>query len=223
MEESMIKNLITIFFVILAVFSFYRGYVKGMIKMIISFASVIIAVILTRIFTPMVAETIKNVTNIESTLTSNIYKMMINTNLYDKVNIPWVKDALDTGNLEESIKNTLCTGIANAIINLVCGIAVFIVVLIVIKLIINILDVVNFIPVVGQLNKIFGGVLGVFETILILWLVFAILKVLGNIPEIKVIDDNISSAYIVGTLYNNNLVYNLFTKLLASGTITPGS
>ena len=222
MQEEMVKNLITIFFLVLAVFSFYRGYAKGMIKMVISFASVIIAVILTRIFTPMVADAIKNTTNIESTLTSNIYKMMIKTNLYDKVNIPWLKGSLDTGNIEGYIKNTLCTSIANAIINLICGIVVFIIILIIVKLIINILDVVNLIPVVGKLNKILGGVLGVLELVLLLWLVFSILRALSTIPEVKVINESISSSFIVGALYNNNLIYNLFLNLLVSGAAASG-
>lgn len=220
MQEMIAKNLITVLFFVLLIFSFFSGYSKGLIKMIVSFGSIIIAVIVTRMITPIAADAVKNATNIESTLTSKIYEVMIKTNLYDNINIPWVKEAIDTGNLEESLKNNLCTGLANAIINLLCGIAVFIVVLIIIRLIIKILDVVNYVPIVGKLNKILGGVLGMLETIVVISIIFAILKALNNIPQIKIIDDCISSSYIVGALYNDNIIYNFFMNLLISKTGT---
>ena len=215
MQELVVKNLITVLFLILIAFSFFSGYSRGLIKMIVSFGSIIISVVVTRMLTPIAASTLKNVTNIESTLTSKIYEAMIKTNLYDSINIPWVKNAIDTGNLEGSLKDNLCTGIANAIINLMCGIAVFIAVLIIVRIIIKILDVVNYVPIVGKLNKILGGVLGVLETIVIISIIFAILKALNNVPQIKIINDSISSSYIVGSLYNNNFIYNFFYNLLS--------
>ena len=216
MQELIAKNLITILFFIFIIFSFFSGYSKGLIRMIVSFGSIIIAVVVTRMLTPIAADTVKNMTNIESTLTSKIYEVMIKTNFYDNINIPWVKNAIDTGNLEESLKNNLCTGIANAIINLACGIVVFIIIIILVRLIIRILDVVNYVPVVGQLNKLLGGVLGVLETLVVTSIIFAILKALSNIPQVRIIDECISSSYIVGSLYNNNIIYNFFINLLAS-------
>ena len=112
----------------------------------------------------------------------------------------------------------MCTNIANAIINLLCGIAVFVVTLILIKLILKVLDVVDFIPVVGQLNKLLGGVFGVIEVILIAWIVFTILRALENVPQIKIIVDNIKSSAVVGYLYENNFVYGFFTNLFSAIT-----
>ena len=66
------------------------------------------------------------------------------------------------------------TNIANGIINLMCGIAVFITVLVLVKLILKILDIVDYIPVVGQLNKMLGGVVGIAEFIMILWIFFTV-------------------------------------------------
>lgn len=213
MQDFFLKNLISILFVVLVAFNFVSGFAKGFIKMVISLGSFILSIILTRIFTPVVAESVKNITNIESTLTSAIYEALIKTNAYDKINIPWIKSAIDTGNIQESLKNNLCNGIANGIINLLSGIVVFILALILLKLLIKCLDVVNYIPLVGQLNKILGGVLGIIETILLFCVIFAVLKAFNNVPQIKVLTDNIESSFLVGTLYSNNIVYDFFANL----------
>ena len=94
------------------------------------------------------------------------------------------------------------------------------VVIILLKLLIKFLDVVNYIPFIGQLNKILGGVLGALETILLFWVIFAILKAFSGVPQVKVLTDNIESSFLVGALYNNNLVYNFFANLFSNSSKT---
>lgn len=213
MQELILKNLITILFVIFIVFSFMSGFAKGFLKMVISFGSLIVSIILTRMLTPTAAETIKNITNIESSLTSAIYGALTKSNIYDKIDLPFMKNVIDTGNIEEILRDNLCNGMANAIINLLCGIVLFIAIFIALKLAVKALDIVNYIPLVGQLNKILGGVLGVVETIFILWIIFALFRVFEGVPQIKILVDNINSSFLVGSLYQNNFVYDFFANL----------
>ena len=218
MQELILKNLITIIFILLLIYGFAKGFAVGFLKKVLSLGSIIVAVIATRFFTPVVANFVKDVTNIESTLTSIIFDSIIKNNFYDQINIPWLSDSIDTGNIQESIRNGLCTNIANAIINLICGIAVFIIVIILIKIVIKILDIVDYIPVVGQLNKILGGVFGILEIIVIVCIAFTILKAIENIPQIKIVTDNIKASPIVSGLYNNNFIFNFFANLFSAFT-----
>lgn len=216
MQEFILKNLITIIFILFLVYGFIKGFAVGFLKKVLSFGSIIVTIIATRFFTPMVSNFVKDVTNIESTLTALIYDSIIKNNFYDQINIPWLNGSVDTGNIQESIRSGICTNIANAIINLVCGIIVFIVVLILIKIVLKILDIVDFIPVVGQLNKILGGAFGIFEMILIVWIVFTIFKALENVPQIKILTDNIKGSALVGYFYNNNFIFNFFANLFSA-------
>ena len=216
MQEFILKNLITIIFILFLVYGFIKGFAVGFLKKVLSFGSIIVTIIATRFFTPMVSNFVKDVTNIESTLTALIYDSIIKNNFYDQINIPWLNGSVDTGNIQESIRSGICTNIANAIINLVCGIIVFIVVLILIKIVLKVLDIVDFIPVVGQLNKILGGAFGIFEMILIVWIVFTIFKALENVPQIKILTDNIKGSALVGYFYNNNFIFNFFANLFSA-------
>lgn len=218
MQEFILKNLITIIFVLLLVYSYIKGFSVGFLKKILSFGSIIVAIIVTRFFTPTVANFLKDMTNIESTLTASIYDAIIKNDFYDQINIPWLQDTIDTGSIQESIKNGLCTNIANSIINLVCGIAVFVVAIILVRILLKVLDVVDFIPVVGQFNKLLGGVFGICEMILVVWIVFMVLKALENIPQVKVLTDNIKSSFLAGYFYNNNLLYSFFASVFSAFT-----
>lgn len=221
MQEFILKNLITIIFIILLVLGFLKGFGEGLIRKVLSFATLIITIILTRTLTPIAASTIKDVTNIESTLTAMIYDLLVKSTSYDSLNIPFLKNSIDTSNIESSIRDGLCTNIANALINLMCGIAIFIILLILIRLIIKVLDVVDYIPIVGQLNKLLGGTLGVLEIILIVSIIFTVLKVLEGNPQVKVLTDNIKDSALVGSIYEHNIVYNFFARLFSS--ITPNA
>lgn len=219
MQQLILENLITIIFLVFAIYGFIKGFSEGLLKTLLSFGSIIITIIATKQLTPMLSNIVKDATNIESSLTSIIYDAFIKSNVYDSINIPpFIKSAIDTGNIEATIRDGLCTNIANAIINLVCGIVIFIVVMIVLKIILKILDVVDYIPLISQFNRLLGGVLGVMRVLLIVSILFTILRIFENTPQVKTITDNIKSSFITGYIYNNNVVYDFFSNLFTTFT-----
>ena len=216
MQEFIVKNLITVVFFLFLIYGFIKGFASGFIKKVLSLASIIITIFATRALTPMAASFIKDVTNLESSLTTIIYDALIKSNAYNSIDIPWLNTYIDTSNIEATIRDGLCTNLANTIINLICGIVIFIIVLILIKLIIKILDIVDYIPLVSQLNKILGGVLGVIEVMLIIYIAFTILRFFEAIPQVNVAVANIRASAFVGSLYDNNLIYNFFTNAFSA-------
>lgn len=212
MQEFILKNFISIIFIGLFVYGFIKGFGDGFLKKVLSFGSLIATIIATKVFTPGVAEMIKDVTNIESTLSDIIFRAFIESSNYDKLNLNGLEKIFGTGDISENIKNNLCVNIANVIINLICGILVFVAALFIIKLILKILDIVDYIPVIGQLNKILGGVLGILEIIVIAWVVFVILRVLENVPQVSAIVEAIKNSSIAKVIYENNLVYNFMSN-----------
>lgn len=216
MQEFILKNLITIVFLLLCVYNFIKGFEVGFIKKVISVGSIIISIVTTKIFTPIVAGFVKDITNIEATLSDIIYKTFIETKVYDKLNLNSISKIFNTGNLGNTIKNNLCNGIANVLINFLCGVIVFIASIILIRILLKILDAVNLIPFVGNLNRLLGGLLGILEIIIIVWLSFIVLEVFSTFPQVNIIIQNIKKSFIVGTLYNNNLLLNFFLNLFTN-------
>lgn len=240
MQEFILKNLITILFIIFLVYGFVRGFSQGFAKRLLSIGSIIVAIIATKFLTPIVAGIVKDATSIESSLTDMFYNIVANTGYFDSLNlqvgganlnssngsimdfisknIGGLSIGLNTEEILQSIKDTICVGIANAIINLVCGIVVFIAMLIVIKILVHALGIIDYIPILGQINKFLGGVLGVVEVIIAVWIILTIVRVLETVPQIGVLAKNINESFIIGYFYKNNLIYSFLSNLFLAIT-----
>ena len=188
----------------------------GFLKKLLSFGTIIVAVICTKVFTPEVVNMVKDYTNIQSTLSESFYKMFNETSILDKMDLSMIQNMLDVENMNQSIKDYIVNNLSDMILNVLCGIGVFILTIILFKLIIKILDFVDIIPIVGQLNKILGAVLGLFESLLIVSIVFALLKVLSQLPPVaELITNNIENTFLLSYLYNNNIIFTIFNSLVS--------
>ena len=244
-----IEYLPTIIFLIFAASSFFAGFRSGFLKKVMSFASFIIAIILTRIFTPTLSSIVNGATHINKTISEAIYNAINSSDIINQIknipnladlsnmgelpdlssipelanipnlpnlnDIPWLKNGIDFSDIENSL-DSISLNISNSIVSIVCGIILFVILFIIIRMIARTLESANRIPVIGGVNKIFGGILGILETIVLFWVVFAVFRVLENIPDIAKLLTYIKNAPIVSSLYENNLIYNFFGGLLTS-------
>ena len=212
MQEFILENLLTLLVVIYLLYGLIKGFKLGFLKLVLSLGSLIVAIFLTRTFTPVVTATVKDVTNIESTLTEQIYNAFIKTNTFDSFNLN-LFNIQNTGELNETIKNTICSNYANIVINILSGVGVFIVILIVLKIAIRVLDIVDYIPMVGQINKLLGAFAGVFQSLIIIWIILVIVRVFENMPQVQNIIKNIQKSSLLWNIYTNNVVYDFLANL----------
>lgn len=213
MRGFILDNLIFIIIAIFFVLSFIKGYEKGFIRKVVSIATIIVTIIVTKTFTPTVVETLKDMTNIEATVNDRIYEALIKTNVFDKLNLGVLQGFFGTGDMQDMVRNKIAAELTSVALNFMCGVCLFIFTFLVIKIIIRLLDFIDYIPVIGEINKLLGGVSGVVEALLVVWLVFSVIRVFENVPSIKSVVDNIDGNPVVNMIYNNNLIYNFFSSL----------
>ena len=217
--NNIISHLITIFVILFFVFSIRRGYQLGFFKKVLSIASLIIAIVLTKNLTPTVVLLIKDYTNIKSTISSALYNVFKNSNSFDSISIEGIQNIFNLGNMNESIQDFISNTVTEGILTIFCGIITFISLMILLKIIFRLLDFIDFVPVIGQLNKVLGGGLGMIEAIFLLWIAFSIIKVLTIIPQVKIVEDYINNSIITTSIYNNNAIYNFFANLFSGQSI----
>lgn len=218
MREFLLNNLIFILVVLFLVFGFLRGRELGLVKKIMSIGMLIATIIITRVFTPYVVNIVKDFTNIEATISDMIYEAFNKTDFFDsKLNIGILGKIAGTENLMENMKNTVATSVAGIIINIMCGVAVFLLTLILLKILFRVLDVIDYIPVVGEINKLLGGAFGLFESLIVIWLVFAVIRAFdNNIPAVHDIVEKINNNFLIKFLYEHNSVYNFFASFFGA-------
>ena len=202
--NSIVNLLITILTILFFVFSIRKGYQMGFFKKLLSIASLIIAIILTKALYINVANVTNDYTNIIPNISSALKNAFNNSSSFD--------------NMNESINNISDT-LAKGIWEVVCGIITFIAVMLLLKIIIRLLDFIDFVPVIGKLNKILGGALGIVEAFFILWILFLIIRMLTIVPQFKIVEDYINNSFITSSVYNNNFIYNFFVNLFKGSSV----
>lgn len=190
----------------------------GFFKKLLSIASLIIAIILTKALYINVANVTNDYTNIIPNISSALKNAFNNSSSFDNIPIDGAKDIFNFFNMNESINNISDT-LAKGIWEVVCGIITFIAVMLLLKIIIRLLDFIDFVPVIGKLNKILGGALGIVEAFFVLWILFLIIRMLTIVPQFKIVEDYINNSFITSSVYNNNFIYNFFVNLFKGSSV----
>ncbi|GMQ59511.1 hypothetical protein AN1V17_39080 [Vallitalea sediminicola] len=214
------------------------SYQRGLIKTLFSFVSLIISVVLTMYIYPHVSEflikntgvfgSIKNsiigLFNLNSA-TENVTSTGDQINFINQLNLPeQFKHILVTNNNSEvynllnvnSIGDYIGGLIATLIINIISFLGVFIIVTILVKVIINLLDLVTKLPVLNQINKIGGLVLGAIKGVIIVWILFLVISLMSTNPNLNNVFDTLKVSEVARYLYDNNFLMKLVTDITKS-------
>lgn len=107
--------------------------------------------------------------------------------------------------------------LAKIIINIVAFLCAFIVITIVIRAIVFALDVVSNLPVLGWVNRLAGGLIGMVGALVIVWTIFVIITLLYTTSIGKEMYDMIQTDATLQTIYEYNPIMKL--ALLGTGNI----
>lgn len=213
---------------------------RGLILTVFSFCSLIVSIVLSYLFYPTISNFLMNNTGLFDTIKLKIMNSLELENVAQSVvdrqgqieminglqvppilknmlisnNNPEVYNLLEAGGIAEYIGGLLATVVINAI----SFIILFIGISIVLKIFAGVLDLITKLPVIHQLNKMGGLILGSMLGILIVWIVCVgmsvIIGVQGDSELLQIID----SSPVVSFFYENNLLIWFITDM--SKTLT---
>lgn len=195
----------------------YMGYRKGLIKVAISFLSVIIAVLIALILYKPVANQIMVSTELDEKISDSIYKQIENIdfeNMNDEdknsgimqVAGRYIQDAVKQST--QSAARYIADSLTVTIVEGLTFIGL-IIVLRILLLALNLLaNVVGNIPIIKQFNKSGGTIYGIVEGFLIVNVILAIMYILNPIYANGDIAKNIEKSYLGKAIYENNFIVN---------------
>lgn len=142
--------------------------------------------------------------------------------LYNSIQLPsMVKQQItktQNGELTSGAVNILSEQLAAAITNMVLHVVVFILLFLIInailRLIINLLDVVSRLPVINLINRTGGGILGLAEGILILWVVLLIVDLVASSGQNVALLQTIKENQILNWIYEKNILTSLLRSMM---------
>lgn len=190
-----------VIFVLLVISSFVEGSAKGLISQVVSIFSLVISAALSKMYGAAVSKVLKNYFVNILLQSMDIVKKSLTNILSKNLNLPVANNLIEDG------MNTATDALANSVSNMLGYVIVFVVSMIIIGIVANMFVGLNAIPIIGSLNKLLGGALGIIKALILVEIVFFIMEQASFIPTVNVAISYIRANAILNKLWTNNFVY----------------
>lgn len=213
---------IDILIILIMVLFIYMGYRKGLIKVALSFVSVIVSILIALVIYKPVANQIMLNTQIDEKISETIYAQIENIdfeNISDEekqengilgITEKYINEALK--NQTENIGKYISDNLSITIVELITFI-ILIIGLRILLLALNLLgNVIGNLPIIKQFNKSGGIIYGIIEGFFIINLILALLYVINPIYANGEIEKNIAKSNLGKMIYENNFIINTIIK-----------
>lgn len=197
-----------IILIALIAFGASRGYKRGLVGVVVGFASLILSIILAFAFQSIVAEALYNSgigDSLKEVVQENIQTMLDNG---ENVEDSFYGNILNSTITEDKVQQ------AGEIVTMfvmkgVSFILIFLAVRLICYILQMILNIVFNLPILSSINQIGGIAVGVLSTLIKVWILLAILSFITPLPMFNGIAEYIDNTFLVKLLYNNNLLVTI--------------
>lgn len=204
-----ILDLVVIGLIILGALS---GHKKGLIGIVVSFISLILALVLAFALQSTVADLLYDSgvgESVNSIVEDNIQQMIedgknVEDSFYGSI-ISNVTTSEQISQASETVTRFIMKGVS--------FIAIFLVVKLICYILQMVLNLVFNLPILSSINSIGGTAVGALSVVLKIWILLAILSFLAPLPMFSSIEEYINQTIIIKLLYN----YNFIVGIIKSG------
>lgn len=227
-------NILSIVILLIVLLFMVRGYRKGLVQMVASMTTLILAIFLVSIVTPHISNVLKTRTPVYNMIEEKCEDLIksgtdqISSKIEES---EWIENLKVPGFLQEMIKennNTVSYEkmnvdsfgeyishfLATMILNVVSYIITFIAALILIKVIAGALGLLTHLPVIHSMNRILGAVMGLIQSLLLIWLFLLAVTLFGNTEWGDYIMKMINDSSVLTALYDANIYIGIFDNIM---------
>lgn len=102
--------------------------------------------------------------------------------------------------------------LAKLFANIIGFLLAFLIISIVVRTVLYMLGIISDLPVIGGLNRLAGGVLGLGTGLIVVWVLFIVITLMYDTEIGKMCFENIAENKLLTLLYDNNILMNYITK-----------
>lgn len=210
----------------------FIGVKKGFIKIVASLIATLVIIILVAFLTPFVSNIIREHTPLEDMLQEKCAEILMSEEtesasreaqivLIEQSELPpMFKELLLENNNNEVYESLgvatfvdyVGTYFAKIIADIIAFLLTFLVVSIIVRTVLYILGAIGELPVIGGINRLAGGVVGIGTGLVVVWILFIVITLLYDTAISKLFLQNIEESQILQILYDNNILMNYLTK-----------
>ena len=217
------------------------GMKKGLIRMLFSFGSIFVVLILVNFLNPIAKQALSTspvydsvYSRVDDYVTDNIKDATKNATdtgveaqkgIIDGLPLPEsIKDSLNENNTKNSYAemkvNSFADYITKALTDMIVGalsfVMLFIIILILLKVLVRVLDLITKLPVIHAFNAAGGGLIGLIEAMFIIWIACIVLTLFSTTDFGKVLCEGIASNPVLTWIYDNNFIQHIITGIFTA-------
>lgn len=193
---------------IIALFTFI-GYKKGLIKVAFGLVSFILAIAISVIIYKPVSNFIINYTSIDDSIEALITERLDSSETTQEETENIVSNYYN--NIKNASTSVIANGMSKTIINVSCMLIVFIVTKIILFFFRFAGDLIAKLPLIKQFNSAGGFIYGLLKGFIIIYGLLALITIISPIININEIVTIINKSIITNIMYNNNIIFILFS------------
>lgn len=235
LEDNWLSVLVACYLIGMMLYGHYRGF----LRLAVSMAALLIALVGVRVMMPQVTSYLKENTGIHQWMEETMLQAVgldewssgedtailpaEQRTVIEGISLPQsVKDALIENNNEEIYQllgvdrfiDYIGSFLADRIINTLAFIVLFLIVYIAVRVLAHLLDVVAHLPVLSGINQIAGAVLGLAMALFYFWIFCLILNLFVSTDWGQYLINSIESTSWVAFLYRNNLLSGILLSVI---------
>ena len=200
-----VLHLILIALIVLGAIS---GHKKGLVGVVVGFASLILSIILAFAFQSVVSDALYDSglgKKVKDVAQENMQNMLddgesIDNSFYGSI-ISSVTTEDEISKAAEAVSRFVMKGLS--------FIVIFLIVRLICYILQMILNIVFNLPILSSINSMGGTAVGVLSILIKVWIILAIISFISPLPLFEGINAYIDNTFLVKLLYNNNLLVTI--------------
>jgi len=116
--------------------------------------------------------------------------------------------------VQDMVANALAEQVSSIIFNILIFAGIFIIVYIIMQVVIRMVDIVSRLPVLNQINKTGGLVLGLAKGLIVVWVFFIAITIFCDTEFAHIVFAYVNDNSFLAFLYNNNLILKLIFAII---------
>ena len=211
--KILIKYIMFILTICVYVYFYLKRKRTGYLKSFLNILNITLSIILTKMMTGSIIVLMKDYTNIQSTVSSFLYKIFFDTTFLSDILINQDK-IFSAKDMDSTVRLYIEKTLSDYVLNVFFAIIVFLIFFIIIKIIFKMMDLENMITYPTNFDKKIGSIFGLIEASCIIWAIFLLFRAVEIIPVLKNEINNLISFPIVKVLYEKNFFYKILNNVL---------
>ncbi|MGN1013414.1 MAG: CvpA family protein [Clostridia bacterium] len=200
-----VLDLILIALIVLGAIS---GHKKGLVGVVVGFASLILSIILAFAFQSVVSDALYESglgKKVKDVAQENMQNMLDNGESIDNSFYGSIISSVTT---EDEISKA-AEAVSRFVMKGLSFIAIFLIVRLICYILQMILNIVFNLPILSSINSMGGTAVGVLSILIKVWIILAIISFISPLPLFEGINAYIDNTFLVKLLYNNNLLVTI--------------